>query len=220
VIEGFPGDRYPGRGLIVGLGPDGETWLQLYWITGRSENSRNRVLVERDGQIRTATFDTSRAVDGRLTLYTALRSVGDAHIAGNGDQVDTVAEALASGGSFEAALRTRSVEDDPPIWTARITAMLDGQRVRLSRIDRAGHAFFGPLAVVPGTGLGLQTYRGDGAPVRAFEEEPFSVRLSGGAEQLAREAWDLLAEDLRVALAVKEIGRDGAIRHVLTNRLG
>jgi IMP cyclohydrolase len=219
VIEGFPRDRYPGRGLIVGRAADGETWLQLYWITGRSENSRNRVLVERDGEVRTATFDASRPIDPTFTLYAALLSVGGAHVVGNGDQVATVAEALASGRSFEAALRTRTVEEDPPIWTPRITAMLDRGRVRLSRIDRAGHFFFGPLEVVAGTGLGLQTYRGDGNPVRTFEEGPYSVRLSGRADELAREAWDLLEPDLRVALAVKKIGRDGAIRHILVNGL-
>ena len=132
-VEGFPSDRYSGRGLIVGRSADGDRWLQLYWLSGRSENSRNRVLVEQEGEIRTATADRSKQVDGTFTLYTALCSVGEAHIVGNGDQVTTVAETLSSGGSCEHALRTRAVEDDPPIWTPRITALVRRQAQSGSR---------------------------------------------------------------------------------------
>ena len=218
-IDGFPTDRYSGRGLIVGRSPDGQTWFQLYWVGGRSENSRNRVLVEQDGEIHTITADHSRQVDGTFTLYTALCSVGDAHIVGNGDQVTTVVRALEAGGSFEEALRSRSVEDDPPIWTPRITALLSGESVRLSRIGRTGHAFFEAAPLAPGEGLCMHTYRGDGNPIVVFAEDPYPVRLSGVAEELARNAWDLLDPDLRVGLVVKEIGPGGSFRHVILNQL-
>jgi hypothetical protein len=36
-------NAYPGRGLVLGRSEDGDAWLQLYWIMGRSANSRNRV---------------------------------------------------------------------------------------------------------------------------------------------------------------------------------
>lgn len=217
-IEGFPADRYSGRGLIVGRSPDGRTWLQLYWVSGRSENSRNRVLVERDGEVQTVTADRSRQVDGTFTLYTALCSVGDAHVVGNGDQVTTVACALEAGGSFEDALRSRSVEEDPPIWTPRITALLSSNSVRLSRIGRLGHAFFEAAPLSPGEGLCMHTYRGDGNPIAVFAEDPYPVRLSGDADELARAAWDMLDPNLRVGLVVKEIDADGAFRHVIVNR--
>jgi IMP cyclohydrolase len=217
-MEGFPQDRYGGRGLVVGRGRDGDSWLQLYWLTGRSENSRNRVLVEVDGEIRTATADTSKRVDGTFTLYTALCSVGDAHIVGNGDQVTTVAEALRRGEGFEQALRTRSVEEDPPIWTPRITALVAEGSLRLSKITRLGHAFYEPVPLAPGEGLGLQTYRGDGDPVAVFHEDPYPVRLGGGADELAHFAWERLEPELRVALVVKEIRAGGSCRHVIVNQ--
>ncbi|MGZ4384418.1 MAG: IMP cyclohydrolase, partial [Gaiellaceae bacterium] len=176
-VEGFPSDRYSGRGLVVGRGEDGESWIQLYWLSGRSENSRNRVLVERAGEIRTATADVSKQVDGTFTLYTALCSVGEAHIVGNGDQVTTVADALTRGGSFEEALRTRSVEEDPPIWTPRITALLDSGGLRLGKITRFGHAFFETARLEPGDGFCLHTYRGAGDPIKVFSEDPYPVQL-------------------------------------------
>ena len=38
-------NTYPGRGIIVGRDVDGN-WIQVYWIMGRSENSRNRIFLE------------------------------------------------------------------------------------------------------------------------------------------------------------------------------
>lgn len=218
-VEGFPTDRYSGRGLIAGRAADGASWLQLYWLSGRSENSRNRVLIEQEGQIHTATADLSKQVDGTLTLYMALRSVGAAHIVGNGDQVETVAEALIAGGSFEQALRTRSVEEDPPIWTPRITALVADNELTLSKIGKNGHAFFEAAPLEPGQGLCLHTYRGDGDPILPFAEDPYPVRLEGDIDELAQASWQRLDPELRVALVVKEISADGAFRHVVVNRL-
>jgi IMP cyclohydrolase len=218
-VEGFPTDRYSGRGLIVGRSTDGESWLQIYWLSGRSENSRNRVLIEEEGQIRTATADASRRVDGTYTLYTALCSVNGEHIVGNGDQVKTVTETLAEGGSFEQALRTRSVEEDPPIWTPRITAIVSGDGLRLSKIAKNGRAFFEAASLEPGQGLCLHTYRGDGDPILPFNEDPYPVRLEGDIDELAQSSWEKLDPEFRVALAVKQIGAGGSFRHVIVNRL-
>ena len=218
-VEGFPSDRYSGRGLIAGRSADGESWLQLYWLSGRSENSRNRVLIEEEGQIRTATADLSKQVDGTNTLYMALRSVGAAHIVGNGDQVKTVVETLAEGGSFEQALRKRSVEDDPPIWTPRITALVSGKKLLLSKIGKNGHLFFEAAPLEPGEGLCLHTYRGDGDPILPFAEDPYPVRLEGDVDELLLSSWAKLDEELRVAIVVKEICADGSVRHAIVNRL-
>jgi IMP cyclohydrolase len=205
--------------LIAGRSADGESWLQLYWLSGRSENSRNRVLIEEEGQIRTASADPSKQVDGTFTLYTALCSVGQAHVVGNGDQVKTVVEALTEGGSFEQALRKRSVEEDPPIWTPRITALVSGKKLLLSKIGKSGHAFFEAAPLEPGQGLCLHTYRGDGDPILPFAEDPYPVRLEGDVDGLLLSSWERLDPELRVALVIKEIRADGSFRHAIVNRL-
>jgi IMP cyclohydrolase len=217
-LAGFPTDRYPGRGFVVGRAADGKTRLHLYWLTGRSENSRNRVLVEQDGAIRTATADTSKEGDTSLTVYTALTAEGETHIVGNGDQVDTVADLLRRGGSAQDALRTRSHEPDDPIFTPRITAVDSGGILLLSKISTAGHAFYEPRRLLPGQGFGLRTYSGDGAPVRTFDGDPFEVALDGAPADLAADAWELLDPELRVALVLKEIDPDGSTRHTILNR--
>jgi IMP cyclohydrolase len=218
VLAGFPEDRYPGRGFVVGRSADGQARLHLYWLTGRSENSRNRLLVEEGGAIRTATADTSREGDTSLTVYTALCQEGETHVVGNGDQVDTVAQMLRRGGSAQTALRTRSHEPDDPIYTPRITAVDSGGLLLLSKITTSGHAFYEPRQLLAGEGFGLRTYAGDGDPVRIFDGDPFPVALDGDAEELARAAWERLDAELRVALVLKEIAVDGSVRHTILNR--
>ena len=56
------GNEYPGRGICIGLSPDGNRALIGYWIMGRSANSRNRVFEaypERGG-IRTVAADPAK----------------------------------------------------------------------------------------------------------------------------------------------------------------
>ena len=37
---------YPGRGIVLGRSADGQKAVIIYFIMGRSENSRNRIFVE------------------------------------------------------------------------------------------------------------------------------------------------------------------------------
>ena len=55
---------YPGRGLVLGSAVGGG-WLQVYWIMGRSENSRNRVFVSDGGELRTEAADPAKVADRR-----------------------------------------------------------------------------------------------------------------------------------------------------------
>ena len=45
LTEIIASNPYPGRGILIGLTPDGKRALLAYFIMGRSENSRNRVFV-------------------------------------------------------------------------------------------------------------------------------------------------------------------------------
>ena len=67
------GNPYPGRGIVLGMTPDGTKAVAAYFIMGRSENSRNRVFVEKDGEVFTEPFDASRVEDPSLIIYAAVR---------------------------------------------------------------------------------------------------------------------------------------------------
>jgi hypothetical protein len=211
---------YPGRGLVLGQSADGSEWLQLYWIMGRSANSRNRVFVVDGATLRTEPFDAAAVEDPSLILYDAMLERERVYLVTNGDQTRTVYDALGRGEGFEAALATREREPDAPNYTPRISGMIDlGGRepafalsiLKANRADpeRTDRTSFRPTPPPPGFGLGLTTYQGDGAPLPPFEGEPLWLPLQGEPEELLARYWDALDAGNRVALAVKRIPRAG-----------
>jgi hypothetical protein len=132
---------YPGRGLVMGLDPSGDKALQAYFIMGRSENSRNRVFFEQDGELRIRLHQARSAGDTDLILYRPTATRGRQLIVTNGDQTDTILAAVRRGGSFESALRGRSFEPDAPHFTPRISGMMilrpDGLQSSLSILRAA-----------------------------------------------------------------------------------
>ena len=107
-------NSYPGRGIVIGRTADGKKSAVAYFIMGRSQNSRNRIFTKTEDGIRTEAFDPSKMVDPSLIIYRPVRRLGDRLIVTNGDQTDTVYDAVKAGGSFEDALRTRTFEPDGP----------------------------------------------------------------------------------------------------------
>jgi hypothetical protein len=212
---------YPGRGLVIGRASGGE-WIQVYWIMGRSEGSRNRVFVAEGSELRTAPWDGGAGVgDDSLTLYEAMLEANDLYLVTNGDQTRTAADGIAGGGSFEAALATREREHDTPNYTPRISGLLDlrGAAPELAfsilkahpadpaETDRFSYRTSSPPA---GLGMGLTTYIGDGNPLPSFTGEPLWLPLEGSADEILDRYWNALDADNRVALAVKEIGASTA----------
>ena len=107
-------NAYPGRGILIGKNTAGTHAVIVYFIMGRSVNSRNRVFEETADGIRTRAFDESKLTDPSLIIYHPVRVTGDTTIVTNGDQTDTIRDALAAGGDFASALRTREFEPDGP----------------------------------------------------------------------------------------------------------
>ena len=212
-------NRYPGRGLIVGRASDG-AWLQLYWIMGRSAQSRNRRFVLDGGTMRTEPVDPAGIEDPSLIIYEAMLERPWQFLVSNGDQTRTLHDGLADGLSFEAALASREREPDAPNYTPRISALLDlsggSAELRLSllranRIDPGEtDGFTSQFAPPPvGFGLGLTTYEGDGDPLPSFRGEPLWFGVAGDPEALLDRYWDALDAENRVALAVKRIDERG-----------
>lgn len=208
---------YPGRGIVIGQTPDGEHLIQIYWIMGRSPSSRNRVFVREGDFVKTDTVDKSQEKDP-LTMYYPVKVHGNIHIVTNGDQTDTIADALREGASFESALMTRTFEPDGPNFTPRISGIIDqddSQAYRLAILKTVGgdegycsRQFFDYETAVSGVGHCITTYVDDGSPLPSFEGEPFAVELFDDIRQTADVFWDLMDVGNRVSMLVKFIGMD------------
>ena len=90
-------NEYPGRGVLIGKSEDGKNAVIVYFIMGRSENSRNRVFVTEDEGIRTQAFDPAKLSDPSLIIYSPVRVLGSKTVVTNGDQTDTVYDFLKEG---------------------------------------------------------------------------------------------------------------------------
>ena len=141
LAERIAANPYPGRGIVAGRLAGGD-WLMLYWIMGRSANSRNRrFVVEPNGVLRTAPLRPEELEDPTNVIYRAMcelpaagRGAGpealaanpEVFITTNGDHTDTLAEILSTAArcktrSTSASARTtrRTIPpESPPSWTS------------------------------------------------------------------------------------------------------
>ncbi len=229
------GNPYVGRGIILGLSPDGASQAAAYFIMGRSRNSRNRIFVREGDDLKILPHDPSKVEDPSLIIYYPVRKAGDILIVTNGDQTDTIydeIEKCGPDGSFERALRTRTFEPDNPNFTPRISGIAytgpDGRgEYKLSILKsgdpegRTSGRFFFEYEPLPGTGHFIHTYTGDGSPLPSFTGEPERVSLPGTAEALADEIWNALDKDNRISLYVRYTSlSDGKYEDRLINRFG
>ena len=204
-------NTYPGRGIVLGVTPDGKKAAAAYFIMGRSVNSRNRVFVEEPDGIRTEAFAPSLMKDPHLIIYHPVREAGCGLIVTNGDQTDTIWEFAARGESWEAALRTRQFEDDGPNWTPRISGIQsrDGSYKMsiLKSIDGDGSGcarYFWEYPAKAGLGHFLHTYVCDGNPViPTFQGEPERVTIPQDIDEFTRELWENLNENNKISLFVR-----------------
>lgn len=204
-------NAYPGRGIVLGITPDGKKSVAAYFIMGRSVNSRNRVFVLEPDGIRTEAHDPSLMKDPHLIIYHPVRQVGSGLIVTNGDQTDTIWEYLARGESWEAALRTRMYEDDGPNWTPRISGLLAGdgsyKMSILKAADAEGSAcarFFYEYPAIAGLGHFIHTYVCDGNPViPTFQGEPERVAIDDDIDSFTNMLWENLNEANKISLFVR-----------------
>ena len=224
-------NAYPGRGIVIGKSGDGRHMVIAYFIMGRSENSRNRVFEETEDGIRTRAFDESKMTDPSLIIYHPVRVLENGMvIVTNGDQTDTIRDALLEGKSYLDALRTRTYEPDAPNYTPRISGVLkpDGSYNLsiLKAMDgdpacccRYFYEYDAPMA---GVGHFIHTYQENRDPLPSFEGEPRRVSVTApDAASLAEQLWDSLNGENKVSLFVRYLPLDGgAAETVIRNRLG
>ena len=211
LVRKLSNNTYPGRGIVLGITPDGRKSVAVYFIMGRSVNSRNRVFREETDGIRTEAYDPAMMEDPHLIIYHPVRENGSDLIVTNGDQTDTIRDYLSSGKNWEDALRTRTFEDDAPNWTPRISGLLSGDGSYklsiLKSIDADGSActrMFYEYPPTPGLGHFLHTYVCDGNPmIPSFQGEPERVAMSNDIGTFAEILWDQLNYDNKISLFVR-----------------
>lgn len=224
---------YPGRGIITGLDEAGKNFVQVYWIMGRSENSRNRIFVEDgEGRVRTAPADPSKVKDPSLIIYTAMDVVPDdyaVHVVSNGAQTDDVIQYEKYYSSLQGALEGQKYEPDAPNFTPRITSICsirDGDDyIEMSILkkspfgDGCSRHFYRFDEFFPGLGYCITTYMKDGDPLPSFEGDPYLMPLKGNMGEVARHIWSLLDQENRISLAVKFISmNDGGSKVEIINK--
>ena len=211
LAEMLASNTYPGRGIVLGVTPDGKKSVAAYFIMGRSVNSRNRIFALEPDGIRTEAHDPSLMKDPHLIIYHPVRTLGRGLIVTNGDQTDTIWEFAMRGESWETALRTRCFEDDGPNWTPRISGLqaADGSYKMsiLKAADPEGKACARYFWEYPGeAGLGhfLHTYVCDGNPViPTFQGEPERVAIWNSIEDFTEMLWNNLDEANKISLFVR-----------------
>jgi len=209
---------YPGRGIIIGCSPDAKNFIQVYWIMGRSENSRNRIFINEKGIIKTKPYDDSKVKDPSLIIYNVMKSLNSTHIVTNGDQTDTIYAEIQNGHPFEKSLDTRTFEPDEPNFTPRISGItsLDSKYAyQLSILKTIQNdpeygikQFFSYEKGIPGYGHCIHTYKNDGNPLPAFEGEPYLVELYNDIDATAHAYWNMLNTENKISLVVKCIDKE------------
>ena len=212
-------NEYPGRGICIGKTPSGNKAMIAYFIMGRSVNSRNRVFDPIDGGIRTKAANPSKMTDPHLIIYNPVLTLNNTTIVTNGDQTNTIFDFIARNEfpsyNFEAALNTRTFEDDGPNWTPRISGLVDmrtgGYKLSILKscdgneksVQRVTFDYSQPLA---GEGHFISTYKCNGTPIPSFAGEPIRVTMDEeDPDQYAAKLWKALNGDNKVSLFVRAI---------------
>ncbi len=219
-------NSYPGRGLVIGKSASGDAWQQVYWIMGRSPNSRNRQFALEGPTLRTEPFDPSKVEDPSLIIYEAMLELPGTFLVSNGDQTRTLHDGLTAGKSMKDALASREREPDAPNYTPRITGMLDlsGDApeiclsiLKANKIDPtySDRHYYHPQIPTPGIGYGLTTYMGDGSPLPTFNVDPLLLPLAASPEETLDQYWNSLDAENRISVAVKTIASNGSSSSVV-----
>ncbi|MEG2000758.1 MAG: IMP cyclohydrolase [Evtepia sp.] len=230
--ELLSGNRYPGRGIMIGKSADGTKAAIAYFIMGRSENSRNRIFVEKGDEVEIYPFDASKVEDPSLIIYAPIRPFGSNQlIVTNGDQTDTIYDGLQVGKCFSEALKSRAFEPDAPNFTPRISGLLtfdwnkkdfSYEMSILKSADEHGtacHRYTFEYAALAGVGHFIHTYRCDGNPIPTFQGEPERVSIPNDIDVFASELWSSLDQNNKISLYVRYVDLEsGTITNKLINK--
>ena len=226
-MELFKDNKYPGRGIIIGKTPNSNKIIQIYWIMGRSINSRNRIFTkDSENSVKTEAYDISLLSDPTLIIYNPIRQLGNNHVVTNGAHTDTIIEHLENGYSFDEAVNNLLYEPDPPNFTPRISGIVNIQKeiYKLSIVKTISNnsnyysnQLFTYNDIQPGRGYCITTYEKDGEPIPSYSGEPMIVEINN--ESNIMNFWKLLNEENKISILCKTINiKDGTSEIDIINK--
>lgn len=231
-------NAYPGRGLVVGIDEQKRNLVLIYWIMGRSDDSRNRVFASEGNRVFTAAIDVSKVKAPELTLYTAMDATRGFYAVSNGKQTDAILQAIVEDRhnlpfmhKIVEVLHGWNYEPDPNS-TPRISAVcsispaMSSPYAVLSILKKSPtsslctRAFYMYESLEAGFGYCLTTYEKDASPLPSFSGEPLLMPLTGSTGDIADAYWNGLDDTNKVSLAVKGIPLDtsGVVETVIRNK--
>lgn len=222
-------NSYVGRGIVIGKTADAKKAAIAYFIMGRSDNSRNRVFIEKGEEVIIEPFDASKVEDPSLIIYSPIKKWENKLIVTNGDQTDTIYDHIQAGKSFEQALETREFEPDAPNFTPRISGMLTFaendftyKMSILKSADAQGSAcnrYTFSYAATAGLGHFIHTYAGDGNPLPTFQGEPERVDIPNDIDVFLNDIWENLNDENKISIYVRMIDlTTGEIENRMINK--
>jgi IMP cyclohydrolase len=220
---------YPGRLFVIGLDETGERLVQLYALTARSEEGRNRTLHLEGNSIHTQAADPTKPVgDTSLALYDAMLDESSPqhrmhfYVVSNGCQTkDFLGGLVDPNRGIVDALVKWPYEPDA-LHTPRISAVgrfdeetghVDSEVVitaaRKCPWNDDSFSTIWNLVADPGYGYCIHTYTGGKHP-RPYEGQPFVVPLKGGVVELVKQYREVLESDNLISIAAASVRPGGA----------
>lgn len=206
---------YLGRGLVIGKSENGNQAVFAYFITGRSENSRNRIFIESENEVIISPCDLSKVKNSDLIIYSPMKKVKNHVIITNGDQTDTIYDFVKNGKTFEEALETRKFEPDLPNFTPRISGIItfedDTFKYKISilkSMDENGEycsQYTYKYSPMPGLGHFIHTYTNNENPLPSFYGEPLRIKIPNNIEDFTNSIWNNLYDQNKISLYVQYI---------------
>lgn len=214
VSEYLERKTYPGRVLICGNSNDGEPVL-VYAVMGRSDKSRNRIL-KLDGDKLSTELYMDNGDGDNLIIYSAKGKVGNKVILGNGEHVGYIEKSIFEGKSIEEISLGIYPEPDSPNYTPRIAFVYDYveksyQMMIVRRIKGEVERVIWRYKAFAGFSHIIHTYIDDSNPLIPFSSDPVLIEVDKSFVDFARDAWDSLNKENRVALYYSSGDVEGVI---------
>ena len=205
--------EYPGRGIIIGLNENKNNTFLAYFIMGRSENSKNRIFeLDEENNLITKPFNNKDLKNKDLILYKATAKHENSIIITNGCHTNTILKKLKDGISFKESLKDVTYEEDPPIFTPRISAILNFNESKINYTfciiknnskneDSPVRFFYEFPSPLKGEGHLIHTYKPKNETItNSFYGEPTKIKIPKTLKEFTNTIWESLNKEFKISL--------------------